>query len=264
MKILKAFFLLAGALMISQAANAERITLQMNDVQLQGQSTIYLKQELQRQYPNIRINDLELSRVRLVAKTRHGQGSATLQVSRWTSAPYRVNGHPADFHRDLPRTFDRVDIENGARSDRGVWQIHLRGNFKVRKVVLFVEDQTPQYNLTLNFGDNILRGANTLYLKRELQQQFPNIRVNNLELISARLVAKSHMGRGTAQLQVGRWLSSPERVGGNPRDFFFDAPRTFDRIDFANGAPRDRGVWQIDLRGNIKVRKVVLTVQEKR
>lgn len=117
-----------------------KFVLQMNNRGLyQGNSTIYLKQMLQNQY-GVMPRNFELERVVLVAKTRQGRGTAALKVGNWTSYPERVNGNPYDFNSNEPYTFDRVRFENNSgRFNDGVWQLLLRGNFKVKRVVVFVK-----------------------------------------------------------------------------------------------------------------------------
>lgn len=108
-----------------------------------------------------------------------------------------------------------------------------------------------------------LRGHNILKLKQRLKQQYPGIAPRNMELIAVKLVAKSKRGRGQATLLVGQDASYPETIGGTPYDFHDDSRYTFDRIRMQNPAYDSQGKWQIELQGNIKVKKVVLIVKKK-
>lgn len=127
------------ALVVGQTAMArERFQLQLNDAEYIGAQSIPLKQLLKQQY-NIRVEDYELVGVRLVAKSRQGQGTAALKVGNWVSNAIRVPGNPQDYNRPGPRTFSDMDFDNGSRRENGVWQIQLQGNIKVRKIVVIAE-----------------------------------------------------------------------------------------------------------------------------
>lgn len=130
------FFGLATA---QSSAAAERIELDLHDAHFRGSNTIHIKHELNRQYPYLGPRNLELKSVRLVAKTGHGRGWASLRVGPWFSERRRVLGNPRDFNHHRPRTFDLVDFYNDSYDSRGPWQLNLNGDFIVRKVVLTVE-----------------------------------------------------------------------------------------------------------------------------
>ncbi len=105
----------------------------------QGQSTLPLKRMLRNQY-GINVQNFEIDRVRLVAKSRQGRGTARLKIGQWESYPETIQGNPYDFNSNEGYTFDRIMFRNNARfSDRGVWQILMRGNIKVKKVVVFLK-----------------------------------------------------------------------------------------------------------------------------
>ena len=113
----------------------------------------------------------------------------------------------------------------------------------------------------VQFYDQNYRGQSTLFLKREIRQQFPGINLRRADLLRVRLIAKSRRGRGTAALKVGYDVTYPQTVSGNPYDFNDPAPYTFDRVPFDNPSWDSTGVWQIKLRGNFIVRKVVVIVE---
>ena len=119
--------------------------------------------------------------------------------------------------------------------------------------------------LVIQYGDQHFRGSgNVLMLKREIKNMYPRMNLQNFSLESVRLVAKSKMGRGQAELVVGRSSQDRRTIGGSPRDFQSARPYTFDRIDLYNYDSRAQGRWQIHLNGNIKVRKVVVFLQRER
>lgn len=117
-----------------------------------------------------------------------------------------------------------------------------------------------QERYELEFNDMTPANGESLRLKQELRRQH-GLNAENYELVSARLVAKTRAGRGTATLVVGNWRSRPERV--NMGDFNDRSPRSFDRVDFYNDSRDSRGVWQFDLNGQFQVRKVVLQLERR-
>jgi hypothetical protein len=130
---------LTGLLLMIPAAQArENFTLQLNDQETNGNATLMLRQLLQQQH-NINPGNFRLVGVRLVAKSRQGQGSARLKVGNWESNDKRVNGNPLDFNRPGAGTFDQIDFSNSANNDNGAWQILLHGNIKTRKVVVVLD-----------------------------------------------------------------------------------------------------------------------------
>lgn len=144
MKYISLYILTTFVFVWSNGAYAtERVVLNFYDQVYKGETTLFLKKELRRQHPNIDINTYNLVKVRLVAKTRRGHGGALLKVGSWMSQERRIYGNPDDFHRDRPRTFDRVDFYNDSYRQRGrtPWQMQLKGFFKVRKVVLELQRQ---------------------------------------------------------------------------------------------------------------------------
>lgn len=136
---IKNLAMMACAFLIGQSAFArENFTLELNDRETTGNAVIQLKLLLQQQH-NINPANFRFIGARLVAKSRQGQGTAQLVVGNWASYEQRVQGNPADYNRPGPGTFDRIDFGNDSGDDRGVWQIHLRGNIKTRKVVVVLD-----------------------------------------------------------------------------------------------------------------------------
>jgi hypothetical protein len=118
--------------------NDGRIVVKFYDQQYRGSSTLYLKRAAKNQYPRLNLRNFKLNSIKLVAKSRQGRGQAKLFVGRNVSYAKTVYGNPGEFNDSSPYTFDRVQFQSPSRSGRGAWQIDLRGNFIVRKVVLFV------------------------------------------------------------------------------------------------------------------------------
>ncbi len=131
---------------INVMAARERFVLDFDDSQIRGHrgeaATIFLKKSLKSQYPWLNLSDKDLHKVVLVAKSKRGQGGASLRVGDRVTGLYEVEGRPRTF-RDYRRyTFDRVHFNNPSPDSRGPWQIDLKGNFIVRKVVLVMEDRS--------------------------------------------------------------------------------------------------------------------------
>ncbi len=143
------------------ARQVKRLRLEMGDQHLRGSSVIKLKQEIRNQYPNFRLRNADLIKVRLVAKSKRGRGRASLVVGQQQSMDYIVNGNPQEFWDSANYTFDRVVIDNPSWDSTGRWQIHLQGNFIVRRVVVVVEKQGG-YNPNPNPGYNQWQYVNTI------------------------------------------------------------------------------------------------------
>lgn len=138
-KLLVGFMVMMSA-MATQAA--ERFPIRFGGEQMQGSNTIMLRQELRREH-GIRAADYELKKVILVAKTQAGRGTALLSVGGRNTYDQTVAGTPRDFRSDDPRTFEEIEFFNPRRdgSSEGEWQIHLQGNFKIKRVVLVLEEK---------------------------------------------------------------------------------------------------------------------------
>lgn len=121
----------------STALARERFVLELNDQEFRGNNVLRLK-ELLRDQHGLNVRQYSLAGVRLVAKTRHGQGTAALRVGNWVSQERQVYGHPSEFDRPGENTFDKVDFSNDSYDSEGPWQMQLQGNFKVRRVVVLV------------------------------------------------------------------------------------------------------------------------------
>lgn len=143
--------LLAALLMIflipfNAMASQERFVLDFNDSHIRGHkgeaATLFLKRSLKQQYPGAEISNMDLRKVVLVAKSKKGRGGAQLRVGDRATSMYEVYGHPGSFQNDRRSSFDRVRFQNPSNNSQGPWQIDLKGNFIVRKVVLEVENHS--------------------------------------------------------------------------------------------------------------------------
>lgn len=125
-------------------ASQERFVLDFNESHIRShrgeEATIFLKKTLKDQYPGVQVSDLKLKQVVLVAKSKWGRGGAGLRVGNWTTEMYEVGGRPRSFHDNGRYSFDRVTLWNPSHGSTGRWQLGLRGDFIVKKVVLVVDN----------------------------------------------------------------------------------------------------------------------------
>ena len=124
----------------AQRGQNRRFEIPMYGEQFKGQNTIYIKQELKKQFPRLKIAKWDLKRVVLVAKSKKGQGKAYLQVGRFDSRTEFIDGNRFDFQDR--GYFHRIPFE-APRRDNGKWQIHLKGNVKVKKIVVVAKKDQP-------------------------------------------------------------------------------------------------------------------------
>lgn len=148
-KMMTALFILLMTPVVTMAAH-EKFVIDFHDSHITGyggdEATLYLKRSLKKQYPWVDVDRLDLKKVILVAKTRHGHGSASLRVGKWSTDMYRVEGNPRRFHDSGHRSFEKLRLSNPSNGSRGPWQIDLRGNFVVRKVVLVVDHHRRKHH----------------------------------------------------------------------------------------------------------------------
>lgn len=241
----------------------QRLIIQL-DQHLRGQGLIKIKQELKAQYGHLDLQNMQLESVRLVAKSKQGRGEATLIVGQSASYPAVVGGSPYDFHNDRGYTFSRISMMNPNRSSQGKWQIQTKGNIKVKKIVVMVSQKMMNQLKTVvipMYGQHS-QGHSTLKLKQLIKSQRPNMDLSQMELKKVTLMAKSRMGRGQATLVTGQSASYPANVYGNSRGFHSSAPRTFSQVVLQNTNGMSQGRWQVELKGNIKVQEVVVTLKK--
>jgi hypothetical protein len=243
----------------------ERLVLQIGE-HLRGQNIIKLKQELKMQYPGINPKMLKLKAVKLVAKSKQGRGKATLVVGQDQSYQEIIGGDPYDFHDNSGYTFDKIKMFNPSYDSQGKWQVHLKGNIKVKKVVLIVKKKMQQQraqNIKIHMYGEHLRGQNVLKIKQLLKQQTGMMNLQGVQIKKVTLIAKSKKGRGQATLVVGQSAEYPETIGGNPRAFQSVSPRSYDRVTLVNTTGSSQGKVQVELQGNIKVKEIIVTIVKK-
>lgn len=238
----------------------EQIPIELNQ-HLTGVNIIPIKMELKRQHPNIDIQNLEVESVRVVAKSARGMGEAVLISGQQASYPVTIKGTPGMFQHDTPASYDRVLIQNPSHSSFGKLQLELKGNIKIKRLVVIAKDQMLGQQIVINLGGQVMQGQNSIIpLKRLAVRQNPRLNLEAMDLKKVTLIAKSARGMGQATLVVGQSASYPETIGGTPGMFHTDHPSSFDHVTLMNPSFSSMGKWQVELNGNIKVKQVILTV----
>ena len=227
----------------------------------QGENLVRLKRLANQQLSAMgeEASNFELVGVTMKAKSRRGQGQATLIVGqdRQTKNVGRVCGDSLCFSVTAPWSYKDVsfDLSNlpGQADER--WQIRFNGNIKVRGINLILASGTRRVRIP--FGGELFAGENTLFLKRELRAMGYNVR--NAKLRKVVLVAKSRRGRGKAELMIGQNYKPVKTVGLAQAGYGFQSerPASFNRIRW-NARGRTPGAWQIHMQGRIKVKAVIV------
>jgi len=107
--------------------------------------------------------------------------------------------------------------------------------------------------IVLDFTDSHMQSRRgeqaAIFLKKELIRQYPGINVSDLLLHKVILTGTSEKGKGLAQLRVGPNSSGVYQVGR--------------QMELANPFRQSWGPWQLLLNGDVKIRKVVLEVENR-
>lgn len=96
-----------------------------------------------------------------------------------------------------------------------------------------------------------------LDIKGLFQQDFPKAKLDNYELDSVELYAKSLNGNAHARIKIGDWQSDPQTIPGNSADYNNPHPRTWSRINFLNKASGLGKPWIVSVDGSSKVSIIV-------
>ena len=125
-------------------AETKRLVIKYQDREIQAlnrQATINIKRELQRIYPHLNLNSYNLKKVVVMSKSRDGYGTVQLGVNKKRGKAARVRGHRSDFHQGDRFNFDKIELSNPGGKSHGNWFLHFNGRFKVRKIVVAVEER---------------------------------------------------------------------------------------------------------------------------
>lgn len=138
------FFLLCLAPALA-SAKSERYVLHYGDSTFSSSNhkpvTLFLKRELKHQHPGIDLSRYRLEKVVIMAKSRKGRGSAQLLVNERYGPRVRISGSPKAFHNSDRFNYEKKTLFSPSGPGRGPWQLKLKGNVKLRKVVLVVDKE---------------------------------------------------------------------------------------------------------------------------
>ena len=116
----------------------ERVRIPMHGEVAKGSNTIYLRSELDDM--GVDLDGARVRRVILVAKSKKGHGTATLQLGKKMKPTKDVlaaqNGY--GFKTNARESYNRISW-NANRTSDDLWQIHLQGRIKVKAVIVELE-----------------------------------------------------------------------------------------------------------------------------
>lgn len=116
----------------------------------------------------------------------------------------------------------------------------------------------------LDLREREFNSADAVIPLRNLVERHYGGRVNleDFRLDSVEVLAKSQRGAGEIYLSTGAATSVVQRISGNPRDY--DTPRVGYAL-YSFLSPREsRGVWDLHLRGNLKIDRIRVFLSEDR
>lgn len=127
---------------------------------------------------------------------------------------------------------------------------------------MVVTAQVQRVQLEVNSQSS---GREIIYLKQLIQRQHPRANLQDAQIQSVDVQAKSRQGRAVMRLNIGGTYSAAQNIEGQPRTFDSNLPRTFDRLTFqAPHQVNQRGVWQLEMQGQIKVARIVVSLVTQR
>jgi len=91
--------------------------------------------------------------------------------------------------------------------------------------------------------------------------QYGQIGLQYKQLARVVVFAKSKFGRGQMQLLVGNSISYPQTIYGNPQDYHYQGGYYRYVFHNPNFDGFSQGVWQLRLRGNIKIERIAVVVR---
>lgn len=249
----------------------ERLVLKL-DKELVGKQVIQIKQKLKSQYPGVQLKNLELKSVNVVAKSkgkkshrraRSGKATLSLIVGQKSSPQKLVPASPYHFQNESSYTYNKISIKNPSYSDQGQWQIKTNGNIKVKSIVLVVAKKIQQKvkKIVIPMYGQHTKKLSVLKLKQLIKKQNPKINLQSAKLKKVTLIAKSKQGSAQATLIVGQSPNYPELVQGKLRGFHSSAPRSFSPVDLQNTTGSSQGKWLVELKGNIKVKEIMIILK---
>jgi hypothetical protein len=125
-------------------------------------------------------------------------------------------------------------------------------------------DLPASSRIVLRLEGQEFRGLNVLRLKERIRQQHPHLDLSRERLERVTVLAKSRLNNGLISLRVGNDFSQPAHVPGHPGAFQSLLPQTFSRVSLeAPFHPNGLGVWQLDIRGDVRILRIVVELSER-
>lgn len=253
--------LLASIVAFTGLANAQVQTLKVSGKQrIKGTEVVRLKQLANQQLSAQGENpsDYSLVAVEMKAKADNRNSYATLVVGQDREKQLIGKRGGLQWAISAPWTFDELswDLSNAPGDSNERWRIRFDGDIKVRDIRITVAKTSTRVRIP--FNGELFTQDSTIALKRELNAMGYDMRGAQLERVV--LVAKSRRGRGNAYLVTGQNTTASQTIDTAPLGFAFqdEMPRSYNRLRFFPQG-NTRGRWQIQMRGRIKVKAVIVT-----
>lgn len=116
-----------------------RKVIKFQNLKLQGQNIIKLKQELKDSFPGINLDSYAIVSASILGQSKLGKGLAALVIGNESTQSKVVSGSPNKWASGNPEDYVRVHFDSPKSpleqiNEKGVWQIHLDGQFIVQNV----------------------------------------------------------------------------------------------------------------------------------
>lgn len=121
-------------------AFTNEVTLDFDDAHIKGKNVIFLKKALKDQYPNLNFKNQKLKQIVVLGKSKRGKGKIQMRVGNWTSNTEIIDGNTHDFNKRYNDSFNYISLDNNHEYSDGKWQLLTKGNLKIRKIILVMED----------------------------------------------------------------------------------------------------------------------------
>ncbi len=251
-----------NAVAYSRPIVRDKIQLDYYGEVFRNNSILKLKTALKQQYSHLSFQNLELQNVVMFAKSKNGNGKVQLKIGNFQSIKKRVLG--TAFRNQHISTFDRIVFKNENHGSDGVWQLKLKGNIRVNKVVLNLVRVSQTKKIKIKLQNSHIKLGRVVNLKQLLKQQYPRFDLHGKNLQKIIVTAKSKQGQGKLGLLTGIRVNQIKKIDGNRRDFNDNHADTFYNIILKNNSLNIQHLMYLVFMGNIKVKKIVLVFKNQR
>jgi hypothetical protein len=107
-------------------------------------------------------------------------------------------------------------------------------------------------------GDTLLKPGSALKLKALALKSDSQLPVDEMQLLAVEVHAKSRQGQGKIRLRVGNSYTQYQAVAGKEKGFEDSNAESFSTIKFRSPEEGIKKLWQLQVNGYIKVRKIIL------